>query len=192
MGDGRAAKRLVMLGAPGSGKGTQATILAEALGIPSISTGEMLREAVAAGTELGQTVESIMASGKLVDDETMAAVVEDRLATADALEGFILDGYPRTLGQADTLAEILERRGWSLDSVVYIEVPETELVVRALARKRADDKEEVIRQRLEVYRQQTQPLIDHYRAAALLREIDGHQTIEGVAKSIVDALGEAG
>jgi adenylate kinase len=181
-----------MLGAPGSGKGTQATILAEALGIPSISTGEMLREAVATGTELGQTVESIMASGRLVDDETMAAVVEERLATADAAEGFILDGYPRTLGQADTLAGILERQGWALDSVVYIEVPESELVERALARKRADDKEEVIRQRLEVYRQQTQPLIDHYRTAGLLRDIDGHQTIDGVAKSIVDALGEVG
>lgn len=190
--DGSATMRLVMLGAPGSGKGTQATILAEALGIPSISTGEMLREAVATGTELGQTVESIMASGRLVDDETMAAVVEERLATADAAEGFILDGYPRTLGQADTLAGILERQGWALDSVVYIEVPESELVARALARKRADDKEEVIRQRLEVYRQQTQPLIDHYRTAGLLRDIDGHQTIDGVAKSIVDALGEAG
>lgn len=190
--DGSATMRLVMLGAPGSGKGTQATILAEALGIPSISTGEMLREAVATGTDLGQTVESIMASGRLVDDETMAAVVEERLAAADAAEGFILDGYPRTLGQADTLAGILERQGWALDSVVYIEVPESELVARALARKRADDKEEVIRQRLEVYRQQTQPLIDHYRTAGLLRDIDGHQTIDGVAKSIVDALGEAG
>ena len=186
--EGRAAKRLVMLGAPGSGKGTQAAILAEVMGIPSISTGEMLREAVATGTALGRTVESIMASGKLVDDETMASVVEERLANPDAARGFILDGYPRTLGQADTLAEILEKQGWSLDSVLYIEVPETELVERALARKRADDKEEVIRQRLEVYHQQTQPLIDHYRTASLLRDVDGHQTIEGVASSIVEAL----
>jgi adenylate kinase len=189
--EGNAAKRLVLLGAPGSGKGTQASLLAENLGIPAISTGEMLRQAVAAGSPLGKTVETVMASGTLVDDETMAAVVEQRLASADASEGFILDGYPRTLGQADTLAAILERRGWELDSVIHIQVPEAELVKRTLARKRADDKEEVIRQRLEVYLQQTQPLIDHYRRASLLRAVDGHQTIENVSKSIVEALGEA-
>lgn len=192
MAEGSAARRLVLLGAPGSGKGTQATILAETLGVPSISTGEMLRQAVAAGTPLGQRVEAIMSTGELVDDGTMAAVVEDRLAKSDVADGFILDGYPRNLGQAATLASILERMGCSLDSVVHIEVPETELIERALARKRADDKEEVIRQRLEVYREQTQPLIDHYRGEALLRTVDGHQTVEGVAKSIVDALGEAG
>ncbi len=190
MGEGNAAKRLVLLGAPGSGKGTQASLLAETLGIPAISTGEMLRDAVAAGSPLGKTVETVMANGTLVDDETMAAVVEQRLASADANRGFILDGYPRTLGQADTLAVILERRGWELDSVIHIQVPEAELVKRTLARKRADDKEEVIRQRLEVYVRQTQPLIDHYRAASLLRAVDGHQTIENVSRSIVEALGE--
>ena len=190
MGEGSAAKRLVLLGAPGSGKGTQATILAEELGVPSISTGEMLRAAVAAGTPLGQRVEAIMSTGRLVDDETMAAVVEERLLKPDAGEGFILDGYPRTMGQADTLTSILGRRDWSLDSVVHIEVPEAELVERALERKRADDKEAVIRQRLEVYRQQTQPLIDHYRGVELLRVVDGHQTIDRVARSIVEVLGE--
>lgn len=190
MGEGSAARRLVLLGAPGSGKGTQAAILAAKLGVPSISTGEMLREAVTAGTSLGQRVEAIMSAGKLVDDETMAAVIEARLAKPDAIDGFVLDGYPRTLGQADTLASILERMGWSLDSVVHIEVPEAELVERALARKRADDKEEVIRQRLEVYHQQTQPLIDHYRGSELLRMVDGHQAIDGVAQSIVEVLGE--
>lgn len=190
MGEGSAAKRLVLLGAPGSGKGTQAAILADQMGVPSISTGEMLREAVAAGTSLGLRVEAIMSAGKLADDETMAAVIEARLAKPDAVDGFILDGYPRTLGQADTLASILQRMGWSLDSVVHIEVPEAELVDRALARKRADDREEVIRQRLEVYRQQTQPLIDHYRDSELLRVVDGHQTIDGVAQSIVEVLEE--
>jgi adenylate kinase len=191
VGDGSAARRLVMLGAPGSGKGTQAEILTEKLGIPWISTGAMLRQAVAEGNALGAKVEVIMSAGDLVDDETMAAVVEDRLARPDAAKGFILDGYPRTLGQAGTLAAILERRGESLDSVLFIEVPEAELVRRALARKRADDREEVIRQRLEVYHHQTEPLIEHYRSASVLRAVDGHQTIEGVTRSIIGALEES-
>lgn len=191
MGGGSSARRLVMLGAPGSGKGTQAEILAGKLGIPSISTGEMLRQAVAEGTALGEKVEAIMSAGDLVDDETMAAVVEDRLGRSDAASGFILDGYPRTNGQARTLAAILERVGESLDSVLFVEVPEAELVRRALARQRADDKEDVIRQRLEVYRQQTEPLIEHYRSLGVLRAVDGHQTIEGVTQSLIAALEEA-
>ena len=180
--------RLIFLGAPGSGKGTQAEILAAKIEVPSISTGEMLREAVAAGTDLGNRIQAIMASGELVDDNTMAAVVRERLAQPDVTSGFILDGYPRTLGQAATLASILENREWSLDAVVFIEVPEEELIQRALARKRADDHPEVIRQRQRVYRQQTQPLIDHYKAQTLLRPVDGHQTIEEVAEGVSAAL----
>jgi len=180
--------RLILLGAPGSGKGTQAEFLAAGMGVLSISTGEMLRDAVAAGTDLGNKVRAIMATGELVDDETMADVVRERLGQSDAAAGFILDGYPRTLGQADTLASILEQKDWSLDAVVYIEVPEDELIQRALARQRADDQDEVIRQRQRVYRQQTQPLIDHYRVQGLLCEIDGHQTIDEVAKSVAAAL----
>ena len=180
--------RLILLGAPGSGKGTQAEILAERIGVPSISTGEMLRRAVAAGTELGNKVKAIMSTGELVDDDTMAEVVRERVGQSDAEAGFILDGYPRTLGQANTLASILDERAWSLDAVVHIEVPEDELIQRALARQRADDKEEVIRQRQRVYRQQTQPLIDHYAGQGLLFAIDGHQSIDEVAESVVSAL----
>jgi len=180
--------RLILLGAPGSGKGTQAEILAERIGVPSISTGEMLRRAVAAGSELGNKVRAIMSTGELVDDDTMAAVVRERLGQADAEVGFILDGYPRTLGQADTLASILDAKSWSLDAVVHIEVPEEELITRALARQRADDQEEVIRQRQRVYLQQTQPLIDHYEGQGLLCAINGHQAIDEVAHDVVSAL----
>jgi adenylate kinase len=148
----------------------------------------MLREAVASGNELGDRVKAIMSSGELVDDATMAEVVRDRLTHADAAAGFILDGYPRTLGQADTLAAILGESEVTLDAVVFIAVPEAELVRRALARQRADDTEEVIRQRQEVYRRSTQPLIDHYQDQGLLLRIDGDQSIEQVAASIESAL----
>lgn len=180
--------RVVLLGAPGSGKGTQAALLADELQVPSISTGEMLRQAVSAGTSLGQEVEATMAAGELVDDVTMAEVVRDRLQQTDAASGFILDGYPRTQGQADSLESILADMGCELSAVVHIEVPEAELVARALARKRADDQKEVIVQRLRVYRRQTQPLIDHYRSTGLLRVVDGHQTVDKVAAEILDAL----
>lgn len=180
--------RLIMLGAPGSGKGTQAALLSGEIGVPSISTGEMLRGAVADGTELGKKVEAIMASGKLVDDQTMEAVVRQRLGQDDCKTGFILDGYPRTLGQVEALDSILAENGIELDAVVHISVPEGELVRRALARRREDDLEDVIRQRLKVYREQTQPLIDHYRERELLRPVDGNQTIEEVAASVVSGL----
>lgn len=182
------AMRIVMLGPPGSGKGTQAEILAESLGVPAISTGEMLREAVAAASTLGLRVNEIMAAGELVDDETMAAVVRDRLARDDAQKGFVLDGYPRTMSQATTLKEILDRSGRRLDAVVQIDVPEGELVSRVLGRQRADDTEEVILQRLAVYHEQTEPLVAHFGERSLLRDVDGHQSIEDVSTSIRDAL----
>ena len=193
MADASASRmRLVMLGPPGSGKGTQAEILAEALGIPAISTGEMLRRAVASGSELGQRVESIMNSGSLVDDATMAEVVRERLARDDARSGYMLDGYPRTLAQADTLAGILEGSETALDAVVFIDVPEEELVRRSLARQRADDTEEIVRRRQEVYRQNTAPLIEYYDRLGLLRRIDGDRTIEDVNQGIREALGVNG
>ena len=181
--------KLVFLGPPGSGKGTQAEVLAEQLGVSHISTGAMLRDAVAEGTELGRKVEGIMSSGALVDDDTMAEVVRERLAKDDAREGFILDGYPRTLPQAETLGTILSRDGAALDGVVLIDVPEDELVRRAVARQRADDKEEVVRQRLRVYREKTEPLIDYYRDRGLLRAVDGDQPIEEVTSRILEAIG---
>ncbi len=184
--------RLVMLGPPGSGKGTQAEILAEKLGVPAISTGEMLRRAVASGSDLGQRVESIMASGALVDDDTMAEVVRERLSRDDADGGYLLDGYPRTLAQADTLAGILADDGTALDAVVFIDAPEDELVRRSLARRRADDTEEVVRHRQVVYREKTAPLIEYYEGLGLLRRIDGDRSIEEVSAGIFEALGASG
>ena len=181
--------RLVMLGAPGSGKGTQAERLAAELDVPAISTGEMLREAVEAGTDLGRRVAAIMESGDLVDDETMAEVVAARLDQSDAASGYLLDGYPRTIEQALALDTILDAQSSRLDAVLFIDVPEVELVRRALARQRADDTEETIRTRLMVYRDKTEPLVDVYRGRGLLREINGNQTIDEVASDILGALG---
>ena len=176
--------RVVLLGPPGAGKGTQGVLLSGHLGIPAISTGDMLREAVAEGSELGNKVQGIMASGALVDDALMADVVRDRLAKADAGRGFLLDGYPRTLSQAETLAGILRDAGQDLDAVLLVDVPEDELVRRALLRGRADDQESVIRERLRVYREKTAPLIGYYRERGLLREIDGNRPVEDVTSDI--------
>jgi adenylate kinase len=178
-----------MLGAPGSGKGTQADFLAESLGVPAISTGAMLRDAVALGSSLGGKVESIMASGGLVDDELMGEVVRERLGRSDAADGFLLDGYPRTTGQAETLDRILEDSGVELDAVVLLEVPESVLVQRAVARQRADDREEVVRERLRVYREKTEPLVAHYERRNLLRKVDGERSMPAVTGAIMQALG---
>ena len=185
-----AEHRLVMFGPPGSGKGTQAALLAERLGVPAISTGEMLRAAVEAGTELGNRVEAIMKSGALVDDDTMEEVVRERLSAADARHGFILDGYPRTIPQAGTLEAVLAGRGQDLQAVLHIDVPEEELVRRALARQRADDTEEVIRERLRVYRSQTRPLAAWYDERGQRVAIDGHRPVAEVAASLLEAVGE--
>lgn len=183
------AKRVVFLGPPNSGKGTQATRLAALLGVPAISTGEMLRAAVTAGSELGRRVEGILASGQLVNDELMAEVVTARLAEADAREGFLLDGYPRTAPQAGTLEGILAGQQATLDHVLLVDAPEEVLVVRALGRGRVDDTDAVVRERLAVYRRQTEPLVEHYRAQGLLREIDGNQPITTVEAAIRAAVG---
>jgi adenylate kinase len=184
--------RVVFLGPPGSGKGTQAAALARELGIPAISTGDMLREAVANGSELGRRVRRIMEAGELVGDDLMAEVVNERLEQADTERGFLLDGYPRTAAQAETLHGILDAGEDTLDHVVFIAVPEEELVRRAILRQRgADDKEDVVRERLRVYRQKTEPLVDYYRGKGLLREIDGNRPVDEVRRSILDAI-EAG
>ncbi len=180
--------RAILLGAPGSGKGTQAERLASRLEVPAISTGEMLRAAVSAGTELGQRVEEILNSGAFVDDATMAEVVKTRLLEEDAADGFLLDGYPRNASQADTLDRLLSEIGAGLDVVWFIDVPEQELVRRALARQREDDRAEVIERRLEVYREQTGPLVERYRAAGLLRSVDGDRPVEAVTESILSEL----
>jgi adenylate kinase len=185
------ALRVAFFGAPGSGKGTQAVLLAERLGVPAISTGDMLRQAVASGSELGGQVAAILAAGRLVDDQTMAAVVSERLAQPDARRGFLLDGYPRTLPQAATLADILRQQGETLDAVLLLEVPEEELVRRLTGRGREDDREETVRERLRVYREQTTPLIGYYQDRGLLRRVDGHRAVPEVADAILAALRSA-
>lgn len=185
MADGR---RLILLGPPNSGKGTQAAILAERLGIPAISTGDMLRAARDAGSELGRKVAGIMATGELVDDDTMKEVVRERLARQDARGGYLLDGYPRTMRQVRDLEEILGNTD-GIDCVLLIRVPDEELIRRALERGREDDQEEVVRQRLNVYEEKTEPLIGYYRKLGLLREVDGHRPIEEVTSQLMEALG---
>jgi adenylate kinase len=177
-----------MLGAPGSGKGTQAELLAGVLGVPAISTGEMLRQAVSSGSALGERVKGTMASGALVDDTLMSDVVRQRLDCPDAMNGFLLDGYPRTTEQAATLDHLLGERGRKLQAVVLLDVPESVLVRRALARKREDDREQIVRERLRVYREKTEPLVAHYAGRGLLRRIDGDRDIRAVTASILEAL----
>lgn len=181
-------KRIVFLGPPNSGKGTQAVGLAKALGIPAISTGEMLRAAVAAGTPLGQRVEGVMAAGQLVDDALMADVVRDRLSQDDASGGFLLDGYPRTASQAETLDQILVEIDKRLADVVLIDAPTEVLVERALNRGRVDDQEEIVRRRLEEYHEKTAPLIEFYDRRGVLHRIDGDRSIDEVSVAIREAV----
>ncbi len=185
-------QQIVFLGPPNSGKGTQAQILVERLAIPAISTGEMLREAVAAGTDLGQRVAGVIARGDLVDDDLMAEILRRRLAQDDAAAGFLLDGYPRTPAQAETLAEVLNEAGSTLDAVVLIDAPEEVLVQRALGRGREDDKEEIVRERLRVYRKKTAPLVELYETKGLLCRIDGDRSVEDVSREVALAVSAAG
>ncbi len=180
--------RVVLLGPPGSGKGTQGEVLSKKLSIPAISTGDMLRSAVAQGSELGRRVDGIMKRGALVDDTTMLEVVRDRLAQDDAHRGFLLDGFPRTLAQAESLERLLGGDG--IDTVLLVEVPEDELVRRMTGRGRPDETPEVVVERQRVYREQTEPLIGYYRARNVLRPIDGFRPIGEVTAQMLAALGE--
>jgi len=186
------ARRLLLFGPPGAGKGTQAIRLSQRLGVPQISTGDMLRAAVAAGTPLGRQAQAIMERGELVPDAVATGVAEERLGEADARRGFVLDGFPRTVGQAQALDGILERLGTPLDACLVLRIGEEALVERLLKRGqiegRSDDTEEVIRKRMRVYREQTEPLLAHYRAQDLLREIDAEGSIEEVEKRLEEAV----
>lgn len=206
---------LIFLGPPGAGKGTQAKRVAEKYGIPQISTGDMLREAVAKGTELGKKAKEYMDKGELVPDEVVIGIVKERLQQPDCEKGFILDGFPRTLAQAEALDEMLKELNKKIDAVINIVVPEEEVVKRITNRRtcrncgavyhliyappkednkcdkcggelyqRDDDKEETVRERYRVYRENTEPLIDYYRKKGILYDVDGTKDIEGVWKEI--------
>ncbi|NPB04406.1 MAG: adenylate kinase [Thermotogae bacterium] len=182
--------KVVFLGPPGAGKGTQALKIAEKFGVPHISTGDILRAAVKEGTELGKLAKSYMDKGELVPDEVIIGIIKERLSQPDVKErGFILDGFPRTLKQAEALDQMLKELSMPLDRVIYLNVDDEEIVKRLLARGRADDTEEIIRNRLKVYRDQTAPLINYYREKGLLVEIYGVGEIEEITKKIEQALG---
>jgi len=184
--------RLVLLGAPGSGKGTQATRLREHLQVPHITTGGLLRAAVDAGTPLGKVVGPIMAAGNLVSDDLMLGLLEERFAQPDTRNGFILDGYPRNLVQAAALDQLLERIRQPMDLAVQLEVGNDLLVDRlagrAKAEGRADDSPDAVRNRLKVYDQQTAPVIDHYRNQGKLAHLDGVGSLDEVFNRILGAI----
>jgi adenylate kinase len=184
--------RLIILGPPGAGKGTQATRVADRLGIPAISTGDIFRANIKNETELGKQVKDILASGGYVTDEITNAIVRDRLREADAEGGFLLDGYPRTLAQVDALDAMLAEDGHALDAVLELTVDEDAVVHRLLKRAeiegRADDTEEVIRERQAIYRRETAPLADVYAGRELLVQVDGMGEVDEVTSRIDDAL----
>jgi len=172
--------RLIFLGPPGAGKGTQANILSEHCDVPHISTGDILRTAVADQTDLGQKAEQYMNAGELVPDELILNLIRERLTQPDAKDGWVLDGFPRNVPQAEFLDQLLDEINQPFDFVVNLDVPDEVIIARLLKRGRKDDSEEVIRHRLDVYRQQTEPLIDFYRNRQKLVSIDGNQEMESV------------
>jgi len=184
--------RLIIFGAPGAGKGTQATRIAQSLGIPAISTGDIFRYNIKNETALGLQVKEILASGAYVPDEVTNAIVRDRLAQPDAVAGFLLDGYPRTQAQVAELDDMLTAAGTSLDAVLELTVDTDEVVARLLKRAevdgRADDTEDVIRHRLKVYDDETAPLAALYRERGLLHQVDGMGEMDAVAERLQAVL----
>ena len=175
-------QRLLFLGPPGAGKGTQAVKLAETHGLLHLSTGDLLRAEVAAGSELGKEAEAVMARGELVSDELVLAIVRSRLTGHEG--GWLLDGFPRNLAQAEALDALLGELNQQIELVVLMELDDAVLIQRLLSRGRADDNEDVIRHRLEVYREQTAPLIEHYRNKDLLQAVEAAGTVEAIAERI--------
>ena len=187
--------KLILLGPPGAGKGTQAKRIEEARGCVQLSTGDMLRAAVAAGTEIGQKADAIMARGELVPDEIVVSIISDRIDQPDCANGFILDGFPRNVAQALALDEMLKSKGMQLDAVVELGVDDEILVSRIEKRAaetdggpRADDNVEALKKRLEVYHQQTAPLIGYYNDKGILRTVDGMADIDDVSREISAVL----
>ena len=193
--------RLVMLGPPGAGKGTQATKIAARLGIPQLSTGDMLREAVASRSTSGLRAKHIMDRGELVPDDVVLSVVTNRIDHSDTANGFILDGFPRTVTQAEALDQELATRGIQLDAVLELEVDEDALLDRIRGRAeeaanngeriRSDDNPEVFKTRLDVYRAQSAPVTEYYRSQGLLNTVDGLQSIDVVTEELAAALAKA-
>jgi len=185
------ASTIVFFGPPGSGKGTQASRLASSLGIPQISTGDLLRAHVKAGTELGAIAKPIMESGALVPDDLVTRMLKVRLAEPDAKNGALFDGYPRTMAQADSLDALLKEMGRKVDVVLFIDVPDEPIVERLVKRAtlegRADDTPDTIRERLRVYREKTAPLASRYHAAGVLVTIDGNRPVDVVAADVATA-----
>jgi adenylate kinase len=190
--------RLVLLGPPGAGKGTQATRIAKRFAVPQLSTGDMLREAVASGSALGARVKDIMERGDLVPDDVVIAVVADRMDCSDAANGFVLDGFPRTVAQAEALDRELAARGIGLEAVLELEVDEDVLLVRIKGRAeeagnkgqpvRRDDNPDVFKTRLKAYRVQTAPVTEYYRSQGLLHIVDGLQPIDVVTDELAAVL----
>ncbi len=184
--------RLIMMGPPGAGKGTQAKYIADHFGIPAISTGDIFRANVSKGTALGIEASKYMDAGDYVPDKVTNLMVRDRIDEDDANPGFLLDGYPRTLAQVEELDGMIKHTGHALDAVVVLTVDPDEIVQRLLQRAqvegRADDTEDVIRRRQELYTEQTEPLIDVYRNRGILIEVDGMGEVDDVTRRIFDAL----
>ena len=180
--------KIVLLGPPGAGKGTQAEKLAEKLGIPQVSTGDLFRQNIGDGTKLGLEAKRYLDAGDLVPAELTNQLVDDRLDHADAANGFILDGYPRSVAQAKALHEMLERRGTDIDAVVEFRVSEQELFERLKGRGRADDTEDVIRNRMKVYRDETAPLLEYYSEE--LKTVDAVGSVDEVFARALHALGK--
>jgi adenylate kinase len=189
--------RLILLGPPGAGKGTQAQRLVAKHGIVQLSTGDMLRAAVAAGTPVGQRAKAIMDRGDLVSDDVMIDIIADRIERPDSAKGFILDGFPRTIAQADALSDLLARKGLKLDAVIEIAVDDAMLRDRIAGRARetagarADDTLETLTKRLAVYHAQTAPVADYYRRKGMLKTVDGMGTMDQVSVAIENLLSAA-
>lgn len=212
--------RLVIIGPPGAGKGTQAQYLVETFGLAHVATGDLFRAAISQGTPLGQEAKKYLDAGQLVPDAVTVSMVRERLREPDCQRGFLLDGFPRTVPQAEALQAMLAENGAALDAVLNIDVPEEKLVARLTGRRvcrrcganyhlvynpprvagvcdrcggelyqRSDDTEETVRRRLQVYREQTAPLLAYYRQQGLLREVDGDQSVQEVGRAVLRALG---
>jgi adenylate kinase len=186
--------RLIFMGPPGAGKGTQAQVVADRFGIPAISTGDIFRSNVSRGTELGVEAKRYMDAGEYVPDSVTNLMVRHRIDEPDAEKGFLLDGYPRTLAQVDELDGMIKHTGHRLDAVIVLTVDPDELVRRLTARAqsegRSDDTEDVIRRRQEIYTEQTEPLIEVYRGRGLLHEVDGIGEVDEVTTRILDSLSQ--